>query len=83
MAKRQLNQSRKAEILSSFGKRLRALRLKKKMTPAQFSVATGINKETLLKYEAGKLEPKVVAIVDMAEALGVSHADLLPADIGS
>ncbi|MEI9918986.1 MAG: helix-turn-helix transcriptional regulator [Bacteroidota bacterium] len=80
MAKQQL---KKSLILPAFGKRLRALRLKKGLTPAQFSKATGIDKDTLRKYEAGESEPKLVAIMTMAKALKISHLDLLPADIGS
>jgi hypothetical protein len=44
-------------------------------------VATGIDKETLRKYEDGELEPKLVVIMEMARALRVSHLDLLPVDI--
>ena len=77
MAKRQVKRN---IIFSSFGKRLRALRIARGLTPARFSRVTGINAETLKKYEAGKLEPKLVAIMVMAKALDVSHLELLDID---
>lgn len=65
----------------SFGKRLRSLRRASGLTPSQFFRATGIDRETLRRYEEGELEPKLVAIMTMAKALKVSHLELLDADI--
>lgn len=70
--------SEKRIVLILFGKRLRALRRGNGMTPSQFFVATGIDKETLRRYEDGELEPRLVEIVAMAKALKVSHLELLP-----
>jgi len=78
MAKRR---KRDSEIFLSFGKRLRALRLAKGLTPARFHDATGIDAEMLREYETGKLAPKLEAIMVMAKALGVSHLELFDIDI--
>jgi len=65
------------DLFILFGKRLRALRLKKGLTSSQFSRATGIDAAVLRKYEAGELEPGLVVIMSMARALGISHLELL------
>jgi transcriptional regulator with XRE-family HTH domain len=73
----------KSRLYSSFGKRLKELRLSKGITPSQFSHLTGIDEDTLHQYENGDLEPKLSTIMVMANALKVSHLELMDMDLGS
>lgn len=75
-----MKKGRSKDFVVSFGKRLRALRLAKELTPSQFQGATGIDAHELDEYEEGRLEPGLEAIMVMAKALGISHLDLLDID---
>ncbi|HZY79121.1 MAG TPA: helix-turn-helix transcriptional regulator [Cyclobacteriaceae bacterium] len=80
MAK-QISKKSKKLIFISFGKKLRSLRLAKGFTPAEFSRAVDISKEMLGRYERGEVEPKLVVIMKMADALKVHHLELLDIEI--
>lgn len=64
-------------VNSLFGKRLKALRLEKGLTPLQFYERTSIDKETLDRYEAGEIEPILTTMVSMAKALDISLMELM------
>lgn len=67
----------RARLYSTFGSRLRKLRIAKGMTPTQFNEKCGIDGSNLGKYESGEREPGLAIIMIMAKSLGISHRELL------
>ena len=67
----------RARLYSTFGNRLKRIRIAKGLTPTQFSEKCGIDGSNLGKYEAGEREPGLAIIVMMAKSLGISHQELL------
>lgn len=67
----------RAQVLSTFGHRLRSLRLKKGLTLRQFEIRSGIDAGNLAKYEGGTREPGLIVILIMARALGMHYHELL------
>ena len=58
--------------MSSFGKRLAECRRAKKMTQKQLGEFLGITERGVRRYEGGDREPKIDALVKLADFFGVS-----------
>ncbi|MEI9918987.1 MAG: helix-turn-helix transcriptional regulator [Bacteroidota bacterium] len=67
----------RARLCSTFGSRLKKLRVAKGLTPTQFSEQCGIDSSNLGKYESGEREPGLAIIVIMAKSLGITHYELM------
>lgn len=58
----------------TFGKKLRDLREKKKLTQEQLSKIVGVSLKTISRYESGESKPRYRKTYDaLAEALSTSH----------
>jgi transcriptional regulator with XRE-family HTH domain len=59
-----------------------AARLRKAagLTQEQLAVRSGLSQQYLSDLERGKLNPTVVTLYELAEALGVSHVELVRPD---
>jgi transcriptional regulator with XRE-family HTH domain len=64
--------------LQSFGRRLAALRVRRGLTQEQLATASGIGPIELRRAERGQRDLSVVALADLASALGIEPADLMP-----
>lgn len=64
-------------VLREVGPRLRAARLKRDLTLATLSGATGISVSTLSRLDAGKRAPKLELLLPLTRALRISMDDLL------
>ena len=60
-----------------FGLKIKQLRLKKKLSPQELSLACGISNSYLNEIEKGKKHPKADKIMSLAEALGVPYDELV------
>lgn len=65
---------------SGIGDRLFWLRNTRGMTQSQLSQQSGVNQGTISRAEAGKHKPCISVIKKLADALGVSVAELLGSD---
>ena len=63
------------------GRNLVRLRTAKGWTQEQLSAASGFSQQYLSGLEAGKRNPTIVTIFEIAQALGVSHVELVQPDI--
>ncbi|MET1017829.1 MAG: XRE family transcriptional regulator [Leifsonia flava] len=67
------------EILSAVGPRLRALRLRRHVTLADLSAATGISVSTLSRLESGQRRPNLELLLPLAREHGVPLDELVGA----
>lgn len=79
MAKKK-TQIRHAEIVGRFGARLRELRHSRGMTQAELAKHSRITASYVGRLESGGAAPGIDLVGRLAEALGTSLHDLLPAD---
>jgi transcriptional regulator with XRE-family HTH domain len=59
------------------GQNLKRIRLKKGLTQEQFADVSGFSQQYISGLEGGSRNPTVVAVYELAAALGVSHMDLM------
>ena len=59
------------------GEKLRAARQRAGMTQAQLAEAIGCKQKDVSRWEAGQIEPGVLTVKKMAQALGCSMDDLV------
>ena len=59
------------------GQNVRRVRLKKGLTQEELSDRSGFTQQYLSGLENGRRNPTVVTVFELAEALGVSHLELL------
>ena len=64
-------------MTENFGKRLKALRKKAGLTQEELAEAIGVHSVTVSQWESNSFLPKTLNIKAIAQALGVSEADLL------
>ena len=65
------------EELKSLGERLKIIREKKAMTPAEMGDAMDVDEQTYLSYEAGEEEPLQRSLEILADSVGIAHEWLL------
>ncbi len=70
----------KQEVLTQFGKRLAALRKKKKLSFRKLSDQCDVDYSDIRKYETGQKDLRLSTIVDLAHGLGVHPSELLNFD---
>src|SRR5580700_3790504 len=70
---------RQSDIVQRFAERLRAIRLSRGMTQADLSKVGNITASYLSRLEAGKVAPGIDMVERLAQILGITPAELLPA----
>jgi transcriptional regulator with XRE-family HTH domain len=64
--------------LQSFGRRLSALRVQRGLSQEQLAAAAGLQLLEVRRAERGQRDLSVVALADLAQALNIQPADLMP-----
>lgn len=59
------------------GRNVRRIRLEKGLTQEQFADSSGFSQQYISGLERGQRNPTVVTLFELAQALGVSHMDLV------
>jgi transcriptional regulator with XRE-family HTH domain len=59
------------------GRNVKRIRLEKGLTQEQLAERSGFSQQYLSGLEAGRRNPTVVSIYELATALGVSHVELV------
>lgn len=59
------------------GNNVKRIRLAKGLTQEQFAERSGFTQQYISGLEAGQRNPSIVSVYELAQALGVSHLDLL------
>ena len=63
--------------ITKFGKALREIRLKKKMSQGDIAKKLGVHRSYISGLERGKRNPSLLTIKKMAKAIGVEPKELL------
>ena len=64
--------------LQSFGRRLQALRVQRGLSQEELAEASGLGSAELRRAERGQRDLSVVVLTDLAKALDIPPADLMP-----
>ncbi|MGA7676136.1 MAG: helix-turn-helix transcriptional regulator [Rhizomicrobium sp.] len=64
------------------GWNVRRIREQKGLTQEQFADRSGFSQQYISGLECGRRNPTVVTLYELAQALGVSHMDLIRPDRG-
>ena len=59
------------------GRNLRRIRINKGMTQEDFAERSGFSQQYLSGLERGQRNPTIITLYELAEALGVSHVELV------
>jgi len=62
------------------GRNVRKARERAKMTQEQFADKSGFSQQYISDLERGRRNPTIVSLYELAQALGVSHVDLVRPD---
>ena len=60
------------------GSKIKLLRKSKGMSQAELAEASGVEINTISRYETGTNAPSIEQLLSIAEVLGVSHLEILP-----
>ena len=66
----------KTEVLQ-FGKKLREIRLKKKLSQGDIARILGVHRSYISGLERGRRNPSLLTVQKVAKALGVNVGDLI------
>jgi transcriptional regulator with XRE-family HTH domain len=64
--------------LQSFGRRLQALRVQRGLSQEELAAASGLGPAEVRRVERGQRDLSVIALADLAKALDIMPADLMP-----
>ena len=73
-----MNEDDDGVYLQSFGRRLQALRVQRGFSEEQLAEASGLAPAELRRAERGQRDLSVIALTDLARALELQPADLMP-----
>jgi transcriptional regulator with XRE-family HTH domain len=59
------------------GENVRRIRIQKELTQEKFAEVSGYSQQYISDLERGKRNPTIVTLYELAQALGVSHVDLV------
>ena len=59
------------------GENVRRIRLRLVLTQEDLAVRSGLSQQYISGLESGRRNPTILTIYEIAQALGVSHVDLL------
>jgi len=62
------------------GRNVRRIRIAKNLTQEQLAVLSGFSQFYISSLETGRRNPTIVSLYEMAQALGVTHMDLVTPD---
>lgn len=62
------------------GRNLARLRRRKQMTQERLAEISGFSQQYISGVEQGRRNPTIVTLYELAQALGVSHIDLVKSD---
>ena len=62
------------------GRNAKRIRLAKGLTQEAFAERSGFSQQYISSLERGRRNPSIVTVFELAQALGVSHMDLLRPD---
>jgi len=62
------------------GRNVRRVRERVKMTQEQFAEKSGFSQQYISDLERGRRNPTIVTLYELAQALGVSHVELVKPD---
>lgn len=62
------------------GRNFARLRREKNLTQEQVAALSGISQQYISGLESGRRNPTVITLFDLAQAIGVSHVDLVLPD---
>ncbi len=62
------------------GRNVRRIRLEKQLTQEEFADRCGFSQQYISDLERGLRNPTIVTLYELAQALGVSHVDLVVHD---
>lgn len=62
------------------GRQVRRARLAKGLTQEELSARTGLTQHYISVLENGRRNPTILTLYELAQALGVSHVDLVQPD---
>lgn len=62
------------------GQNVKRIRREKRLTQEQFAERSGFSQQYLSDLENGKRNPTIITIHELANALGVTHIELLDVD---
>ena len=68
----------KERLKREFGKRLKKIRLEKKLTQHTLAAEADMEHKHVQRIEAGEINPTMITIITLAEALGISARELMP-----
>ena len=64
------------------GRNVRHVREHKSLTQEQLAVLSGFSQQYISSLEQGRRNPTIITIYEIAQALGVSHEDLVRSGTG-
>ena len=64
------------------GRRVKRIREEKNLTQEQLAELSGFSQQYISGLEHGHRNPTIVSLFELAQALGVSHVDLVQPDNG-
>lgn len=64
--------------LQTFGRRLAALRVQRGLSQEELAAASGLHATEVRRVERGQRDLSVVVLADLARALSIQPADLMP-----
>ena len=59
------------------GENVRKVRLKRGLTQERFAEKSGFSQQYLSSLERGRRNPTIITLYELAQALGVSHVELI------
>lgn len=68
------------DIRALVGRNFARIRREKGLTQEQVEELSGFSQQYLSGLESGKRNPTIVSLLEIAQALGVGHADLIKPD---
>ncbi len=69
-------------VLKSFGKHLKSLKEKQKLSYREFYKRSGVNTGDIIKYENGETSPSFITLVRLAIGLKIHPTELLDFNFG-
>ena len=73
-----INEAEDSVYLQSFGRRLQALRVQRGLSEDDLARASGLGPAEVRRAERGQRDHSVIALADLAKALDIQPADLMP-----
>jgi transcriptional regulator with XRE-family HTH domain len=73
-----IDEAEDSVYLQSFGRRLAALRVQRGLSQEQLATASGLGPGEVRRVERGQRDLSVIALADLARALDIQPADLMP-----